>query len=351
MTSRRPTTDSFQTNTEDSRPATILPLLANEGDRRVLIEWIEDRPGIKSVRDAEEPFNDTFDCAIIDRSSFKHHREALVNQKTATDAMLPYLFVKREEQQSISTAVAEYVDDIISTPIDLEELAWRVDVALEMRELSTDLLNQYERLEHLVGAVSHDLRNPLGIAQGHIERLDDTENVAVIENALDRMERLVEQVLAMNRYKNGVEAADRDSIALASLARECAGQLVTDDISVDVSISEEVRVEGARILVRQIFENLFRNAVEHSDDPIDIRVGPLPNDDGFFVEDGGPGIPEPEREQVFKEGFSTEAGNGLGLSIVKGAAESHGWAVSVTDSEIGGARFEFRGVILDDRIE
>jgi signal transduction histidine kinase len=348
MSSRRSTSDGEPADPDDSRPAVVLPLLANEGDRRVLQDWIEDRPGITPVVDAAEEFDgESFDCVIVDRPSFERYHEALVDRKTGTDAILPYLFVKREERRPISPAVAEYVDDVVSTPIDLKELSWRVDVALEMRDLSTDLLSQYDRLEHLVGAVTHDLRNPLGIAQGYIERLEDTEDVAVIADALDRMDRLVEQILAMNRYKNGVGAADREPIALARIARESATELMGEDTSIEVTVDDGVRVEGARLLVRQIFENLFRNAMEHPDAPVGVRVGTLPDGEGFFIEDDGPGIPKGERNQVFEEGFSTEAGNGLGLSIVRGAAESHGWTVDVTESEAGGARFEFRDVALE----
>jgi signal transduction histidine kinase len=68
-------------------------------------------------------------------------------------------------------------------------------------------------------------------------------------------------------------------------------------------------------------------------------------DNGFFVEDDGPGIPEEMREKVFEAGYSSEEeGTGLGLSIVGTIAEAHGWTVSVTEGREGGARFELTGV-------
>jgi signal transduction histidine kinase len=68
-------------------------------------------------------------------------------------------------------------------------------------------------------------------------------------------------------------------------------------------------------------------------------------DDGFYVADDGPGVPEADRESVFESGYSTDReGTGLGLTIVQEIAEAHGWEVSVTDSESGGARFEITGV-------
>ena len=64
---------------------------------------------------------------------------------------------------------------------------------------------------------------------------------------------------------------------------------------------------------------------------------------GFSVADDGPGIPADEREQVFEHGYSTDSdGTGFGLSIVQSIAEAHGWSVTATESESGGAKFEIR---------
>jgi signal transduction histidine kinase len=74
-----------------------------------------------------------------------------------------------------------------------------------------------------------------------------------------------------------------------------------------------------------------------------MTIGEL--DDGFYIEDDGPGIPEDERDDVFDAGFSTnEEGNGFGLSIVKRIVEAHGWEICITESSEGGTRFEITGV-------
>jgi signal transduction histidine kinase len=68
-------------------------------------------------------------------------------------------------------------------------------------------------------------------------------------------------------------------------------------------------------------------------------------DDGFYVADTGPGIPESERADIFEAGYSTnDGGTGFGLRIVEQIAGAHGWEITVTESEQGGARFEFTGV-------
>ena len=76
---------------------------------------------------------------------------------------------------------------------------------------------------------------------------------------------------------------------------------------------------------------------------VHVRVGGL--DDGFFVEDDGPGIPPEDRDIVFERGYSTgTSGTGFGLSIVREIVEAHGWTISATESASGGARFEIHEV-------
>ncbi|PSQ27363.1 hypothetical protein BRD03_07260 [Halobacteriales archaeon QS_9_68_17] len=74
-------------------------------------------------------------------------------------------------------------------------------------------------------------------------------------------------------------------------------------------------------------------------------AGCLVADACFVVADDGPGISPEDNERVFESGYTTrENGTGYGLSVVERIAEAHGWSVTVTDSESGGARFEFTGV-------
>jgi signal transduction histidine kinase len=85
----------------------------------------------------------------------------------------------------------------------------------------------------------------------------------------------------------------------------------------------------------------------HTSAGVNVTVGAL--DDGFYVADDGPGIPESERDDVFEAGYSTnEDGTGFGLDIVREIVEAHGWTIAVTESESGGARFEITGLSPDD---
>jgi signal transduction histidine kinase len=98
--------------------------------------------------------------------------------------------------------------------------------------------------------------------------------------------------------------------------------------------------QGDRDRLRHVFENLFRNAIEHGGPDVTVRVGHV-DEDAIYVEDDGPGIPAERHEKVFEPGHSsTSGGTGFGLTIVKRVTEAHGWTVSVTDGSEGGARFE-----------
>jgi len=128
-------------------------------------------------------------------------------------------------------------------------------------------------------------------------------------------------------------------------------------------ITDDAEFCAHRRRVLRIFENLFRNAVEHgattpdsaaSRDDVVVEVGPIETDSergptGLYVADNGPGVPADRRDRIFDDGYSTTAGGtGLGLTIVRELARAHGWTVTVCEGIDGGARFEFTGVALPD---
>jgi signal transduction histidine kinase len=129
-------------------------------------------------------------------------------------------------------------------------------------------------------------------------------------------------------------------VELPAVAEGCWNSVATDQATLEV---EQLPVITAdRSQVKQLFENLYRNAVEHGGTDVTVSVGAM--DDGFYVADTGPGIPESEREAVFEAGYSTnQEGTGFGLRIVEEVADAHGWEVAVTESTQGGARFEMTG--------
>lgn len=204
------------------------------------------------------------------------------------------------------------------------------------------LERQANQLDAFAATVSHDLRNPLSVAQGRLQLvqqahdIDDLEKVAA---AHDRMADIIDDLLALSRQGKRID--DPEPVSLARVAELTWTNVATE--SATLAVDAERTIEADETMLKHVFSNLFRNAVEHAGDGIEVRVGALP--DGFFVEDSGPGIPEQDRESVLEAGFTTaDHGTGYGLHIVSSILDAHDWTLTVTEGHDGGARFEITDV-------
>jgi PAS domain S-box-containing protein len=212
----------------------------------------------------------------------------------------------------------------------------------DQQEREERLRQQNERLDRFTSVVSHDLRNPLQVAEGRLELLKencDSEHIEDIERALNRMDALIEDLLTL--AQDGDAAMEREAVELETLVQTCWETVATQNAS--LKIETDRTVHGDRDQLQQLFENLMRNAVEHGGSDITITVGDL--DDGFYIADDGEGITEENPEEIFDAGYSTATdGTGFGLSIVEQIVETHGWEITAKESQSGGARFEISGV-------
>ncbi|PSP41844.1 sensor histidine kinase [Halobacteriales archaeon QH_2_66_30] len=232
-------------------------------------------------------------------------------------------------------------------------------------------------VDGVASVISHDLRNPLDVAKARLRagrELDSGEDhLEHVEQAHDRMERIIQDVLTLARGEEVIEP--EGTVGLGAVAEDAWETVETNGASLSVTDSLPSTVAD-RDRVKRLFENLFRNAMEHGStsrqppaddavehgstggqpsadnddehdsDEITITVGRIEDGTtGFYVADDGRGIPVDRREAVFRPGYSSdEHGTGLGLAIVRRIADVHGWSVSVTNAAGGGARFEFVGV-------
>jgi PAS domain S-box-containing protein len=184
------------------------------------------------------------------------------------------------------------------------------------------LQQQNDRLDEFAAIASHDLRNPLNVAEGRLElarQEHDSEHLASIERAHDRIRSLIDDLLTLARPRE--DTLDLTTVSLSTLAEHCWDSVERG--SADRPSADDVVANGGS--------------------EVTATVGDLP--DGFFVADDGRGTPPEAHDQVFEAGYSTNpAGTGFGLSIVREIAEAHGWDVRLTEADGGGVRFEFRGV-------
>ncbi|MWV64759.1 response regulator [Halorubrum sp. JWXQ-INN 858] len=207
-----------------------------------------------------------------------------------------------------------------------------------------ELKRKNARLDRFSSVVAHDLRNPWNVAHGYLEidrSREDSQELEKVSNALTRMDQIITNLLELARIGTTVDGVE--PISLQGLAERCWTSIAHPEASLNVEA--DVTIEGNATRLAQLFENLFRNAIDHGDADVTITVGLAEDRSGFFVKDDGPGIPPSERQAVLEWGVSTsDTGTGFGLAIVQEIVDAHGWDLQITTQPEGGARFEFTGV-------
>lgn len=208
-----------------------------------------------------------------------------------------------------------------------------------------DIERRNAQLEHVADVMSHDLRNPLNVAEGRLalarERAtpDVESDLERVADAHDRMGSIIDSTLRAARASLG--QADPEPVDLDTLCTRAWHSVETGDAAAQFDC-EDATVRADPELAGSLLENLFRNAIEHGDAGT-VRV--TVTDDGFVVGDDGTGIADAELDRLFERGYTTtDDGTGLGLAIVSDVADAHGWTVDVSESDGGGARFAFGNV-------
>jgi signal transduction histidine kinase len=221
-------------------------------------------------------------------------------------------------------------------------------------------LTELRRLETVrrdfVANVSHELKTPLTSITGYVETLlrqppAEEERRRFLEVVLAnarRMQRLVDDLLDLARLESGAWKPHREPVDAAVVAREAwapyADRAASRHIQFNVVTATEAPHLNADVgALRQIFANLFDNALRYSPEGGAIRVNVRAADAGaeIAVSDTGAGIPAEHLPRIFERFYRADpgrsradGGTGLGLSIVKQLVEGHGGRVSA-DSALG----------------
>jgi signal transduction histidine kinase len=233
----------------------------------------------------------------------------------------------------------------------------RTSEALEReREISQRLIVLDDMKNTFLQAVSHELRTPLTAILGNALTLEQSMDTLSEEDARDlarrtaanarKLERLLNDLLDLDRLERGIVLADLRSTDVADLARqavmECA-PLAAGRIRFE---SESVFLDLDAAKVERIVENLVMNALKYTPAGTPIQVRVLSRDGGalIVVEDEGPGVPDRMKKSVFEpfrrgsQGPNTP-GTGIGLTLVARFAELHGGRAWIEDRPGGGASF------------
>ena len=205
-------------------------------------------------------------------------------------------------------------------------------------------------------SVSHDLRTPLTSIRGYAEGIEDgtvepRNAAAVVAREADRLERLVGDLLALARLRQGVLEVRREPVDLAAVAREAEERLRPQAADAGVTVTVEAgapapaTADHGRAL--QVVSNLLENAIRVSPHGGVVTVEARPGE--VRVADQGPGIPEEELPRAFERfhlravaGRGSHEGAGLGLAIVRELSEAMGGDATVENLPAQGACFTIR---------
>ena len=299
--------------------------------------------------------------------------------QTGTPVSEWLLTVTRAEEETVTEICSSLTDRRpVDTTVPVGETAGGASSTEEYRLRTLDGVEGYllatpvespdssaVAVDRIASVISHDLRNPLDVANAHLRAARETgaeKHFDQIEDSHDRMERIVQDVLTLARGEHVLDVTA--DVAVGSVANDAWATVETGSAS--LVLEDDLPVTDADPdRLQRLFENLFRNAVEHArpaDEPTaaerespganrDVRVTVGRTNGGFFVADDGVGIPAEDRDRVFDPGYSgggTTRGTGLGLTIVARIAEAHDWTVSLVGGSTGGARFEFHPITEND---
>jgi len=229
---------------------------------------------------------------------------------------------------------------------------FRIQGATEVRIAATAFNRMRERINRqirqrtdMLSGVSHDLRTPMTRMKLQLAMVPDSPEIEDLKSDLTEMEQMIEGYLTFARGDGDEKAAETD---LSDVIAESVATWRRNGTSIDLHIEDEINLPLKRKAFGRCIDNLIANASKYGDH-IWIRAGRRRNDIEITIDDDGPGIPETERQNVFRPFYRVEesrnretGGTGLGLAIARDIARAHGGDITLDTSPQDGLRARIR---------
>ena len=253
------------------------------------------------------------------------------------------IFLKNQTRPIINLARAS---EKFGRGEDIEE--FRPSGALEIRQAGFEFEKMRKRIirhlnqrSEMLSGISHDLRTPLTRIKLQLSFIKDKEISKKLSDDVGEMEKMLNEYL---QFASSRSAETTETFNLSKLLETTIMKYEKKEITTD--ISKEVFLDGRKNLMQRCFSNLIDNAIKYSTN-VYISLRKLNNNILITIDDDGPGIPENERENVFKPFYKIDKSRGdskssvgLGLSIASDIVKSHGGNIKLETSPTNGLRIK-----------
>jgi signal transduction histidine kinase len=231
-------------------------------------------------------------------------------------------------------------------------------LVLAFNETLERLQALFETQRRFQADVSHELRTPLTAIRGNVDLIRrmgevDTESLDAITSEVDRMTRMVRDLLAISQAESGKLPIASHVVELDTLMLEVYNQarlLIQGEITLSIGDEDQARIQGDRDRIKQVMLNLVTNAIDHTPSGGRIELGVKCSGEWalFSVQDTGVGIPDEHLPHLFERFYrgdksrkrKASGGAGLGLSIAYWITRAHGGRIDVQSEEGAGTTFK-----------
>ena len=229
---------------------------------------------------------------------------------------------------------------------------FRIQGATEVRIAATAFNRMRERINRqirqrtdMLSGVSHDLRTPMTRMKLQLAMLPDSPEIENLKSDLTEMEQMIEGYLTFARGDGDEKSVETD---LSDVIAESVATWRRNGTTIDLHVEDQINLPLKRKAFGRCIDNLIANASIYGDH-IWVRAGRRRNDIEIVIDDDGPGIPETERQNVFRPFYRVEesrnretGGTGLGLAIARDIARAHGGDITLDTSPQDGLRARIR---------
>jgi PAS domain S-box-containing protein len=284
---------------------------------------------------------------------------ALRGETTTTEVMVRHLRTRQDVILQCAIAPVRSAGKIVGAVAACTDITQRKSAEAARDRLYNDARQAVADRQHVLGVVSHDLRNPLNTILLVAETLKDEDapaelrlkGLSAIVRAATRMNDMISDLLDVHSIEAGrltLSLLPQDPRSVVDEVMELfAPQAARHGIHLSVETPPSLPlVRGDRRRLVQALSNLVSNALKVTNDgSVTLRVESRAQEVVFAVADTGPGIPANARADIFEPYWrarrATYNGTGLGLAIVRGIVDGHGGRVWIEDGSRGGATFLF----------